>query len=81
MLALTKLSRSGSLLAGLAAGLILTPAAAMAATILVVHGANGPAVNATAGNQLLNSEAPPSAWHSTEARGTGRCAGAAHQHA
>jgi hypothetical protein len=62
----TKIARSGRtavwLIAGLAAGLILAPAAAVAATVMILHGANGPAVNATSANQLLTAEAPPSTW-------------------
>ena len=56
------LSRAGWLTAGLVGGLILAPTAAVAATVLVLHGANGPAVNATNDNQLLTAEAPPSTW-------------------
>jgi hypothetical protein len=73
MRALTKLTRSGWLTAGLATGLILAPGGAMAASVLILHGANGPAVNATSGNQLLTAEAPPSSWRSIEAWGIGRC--------
>ena len=56
------LSRAGWLTAGLVGGLILAPTAAVAATVLVLHGGNGPAVNATNDNQLLTAEAPPSTW-------------------
>jgi hypothetical protein len=62
----TKIARSGRvagwLIAGLAAGLILAPAAAVAATVMILHGANGPEVNASSANQLLTAEAPPSTW-------------------
>jgi hypothetical protein len=56
------LSRSGWVLIGLAAGLIIAPTAAVAATVMILHGANGPAVNATNASQLLTAEAPPSTW-------------------
>jgi hypothetical protein len=56
------LSRVGWLIAGLVIGLIVAPAAAVAATFMVLHGANGAAVNATNDNQLLTAEAPPSTW-------------------
>jgi len=56
------LSRAGWLIAGLVIGLIVAPAAAVAATFMVLHGANGAAVNATNDNQLLTAEAPPSTW-------------------
>jgi hypothetical protein len=59
---LNGLSRSGWVLIGLVAGLIIAPAAAVAATVMILHGANGPAVNATNANQLLTAEAPPSTW-------------------
>ncbi len=69
------LSRAGWLTAGLVGGLILAPTAAVAATVLVLHGANGPAVNATSDNQLLTAEAPPSTWVSEYgwADTAGRC--------
>jgi hypothetical protein len=54
--------RLGWVIVGLVAGLVLMPAAAVAATFMVLHGANGPAVNATNDNQLLTAEAPPSTW-------------------
>lgn len=53
---------AGWMVVGLAGGLILAPAAAVAATVMILHGANGPAVNATNANQLLTAEAPPSTW-------------------
>jgi hypothetical protein len=56
------LSRAGWLAVGLVGGLILAPTAAVAATVMVLHGANGPAVNATNADQLLTAEAPPSTW-------------------
>jgi len=56
------LSRVGWLVAGLVIGLVVAPAAAVAATFMVLHGANGAAVNATNDNQLLTAEAPPSTW-------------------
>jgi len=52
----------GWVIVGLVAGLILAPAAAVAATVMVLHGANGASVNATSDNQLLTAEAPPSSW-------------------
>src|SRR5216684_7776996 len=61
---LAKVSRSAWLIVGIVGGLILAPAAAVAATFMVLHGANGPAVNATNASQLLTAEAPPSAWES-----------------
>lgn len=59
---ITGLSRAGWVIAGLVIGLIMAPAAAVAATFMVLHGANGAAVNATNANQLLTAEAPPSTW-------------------
>jgi hypothetical protein len=59
-----KISRSAWLIVGIIGGLILAPAAAVAATFMLLHGANGPAVNASNANQLLTAEAPPSAWES-----------------
>jgi hypothetical protein len=56
--------RSGWMLGGLIAGLALAPGAAVAASFTLLHGANGPAVNATNGSQLLTAEAPPSSWTS-----------------
>jgi hypothetical protein len=56
------LSKSGWIIVGLVAGLFLAPAAAVAATSLVLHGSNGPAVNATGDGQLQTAEAPPSTW-------------------
>jgi hypothetical protein len=47
---------------GLIAGLVIAPTAAVAATVMILHGANGPAVNATGNNQLLTAEAAPSTW-------------------
>ena len=61
------LSRSAWVIAGLVAGLIIAPTAAVAATVMILHGANGPAVNATSDNQLLTAEAPPSSWTSVDA--------------
>lgn len=52
----------GWVIVGLVAGLVLVPTAAVAATLMVLHGANGPGVNATNANQLLTAEAPPSTW-------------------
>lgn len=59
---LSGISRVGWVVVGLITALVLAPAAAVAATAMVLHGANGPGVNATSGNQLLTAEAPPSAW-------------------
>lgn len=56
------LSKSAWIIAGLLAGLIIAPATAVAATVMILHGANGPAVNASKDNQLLTAEAPPSTW-------------------
>jgi hypothetical protein len=61
---LAKVSRSAWVIVGIVGGLMLAPAAAVAATFMVLHGANGPAVNATNASQLLTAEAPPSAWES-----------------
>jgi hypothetical protein len=54
------LSKSAWVIVGLVAGLVIAPAAAVAATAAILHGANGPAVNATNASQLLTAEAPPS---------------------
>jgi hypothetical protein len=56
--------KSAWVIGGLIAGLVIAPTAAVAATAMIVHGANGPAVNATTDNQMLTAEAPPSAWAS-----------------
>jgi hypothetical protein len=54
--------KSAWVVVGLIAGLVVAPTAAVAATVMILHGANGPAVNATTANQMLTAEAPPSAW-------------------